>query len=915
MRLCALISMACVLTAFGSVQPDPGFDPKEVVRQIRARADVAGSRPGDSDCFPSRQGDRVPSHPTAAGRGRAADGGGLFTDEGEFLLDTNSTLVPAPGQQKDPAVAFDGENYLVVWEDLRSGGFSDIYGARVTPDGTMLDATGFVISQAADDQESPVLAFDGQNYLVVWQDYRSVWESDVYGARVTPGGTVLDPSGFAIAQVVNSDQTLPALGFDGANFLVAWQDERNGPGESDIFGARVTQQGAVLDPLGFVITQAANEQYDPCVGFGGTNYLVAWQDRRDTLYGHIYGNLVTPQGEVVIPGDVVISYSQSSQGYPALGFNGEIFFVAWQDIQGSFPPTLSLHGARVTPGATVLDPDGIVISTSAGTRPAVDSDGKNFLVAWEVSSGGNFSINGARVTPEGSVLDPQGIGIARGAGARGSSAVGFDGANFLVAWHDYRNNPAMADVYGARVTPDGAVLDSSGFVIPRAARDQLTPTLGFDGATFLVVWEDHRSGYSDIYGARVTSGGTVLDPDGIAISQAPGWQYSPALGFDGANYFVVWEDQRSGYSDIYGARVAPGGAVLDPDGFAVSQAADGQYGPALAFDGANFLVAWEDGRGGHSDIYGARVTPAGTVLDPPGIAITQAAGDQWQPSLGYDGANFLVAWQDYRNGEYSDIYGGRVTPGGVVLDAQGFAISKAVLDQGAPVMAFGGTNFLMVWTDYRSGIYSDIFGARVTPQGKVVDSLGLRILRAAYSQVGPALGIGFDGTNFLVVWEDYRSNHPDIYGALVTTDGVVFDSGPVVSQEGNQLRPALARGTGSQMFLVYQGWAGTIGGKTYNTDRIWGTFDPFPGSIEETPSADVRTSNRGATVVRGVLYLPRALDPSIPSALLDISGREVLALRPGANDVSSLAPGVYFVHQASSAKRDASSVMKVVVQR
>jgi hypothetical protein len=30
--------------------------------------------------------------------------------------------------------------------------------------------------------------------------------------------------------------------------------------------------------------------------------------------------------------------------------------------------------------------------------------------------------------------------------------------------------------------------------------------------------------------------------------------------------------------------------------------------------------------------------------------------------------------------------------------------------------------------------------------------------------------------------------------------------------------------------------------------------------------------------------------------LLDISGRKVLNLRPGPNDVSGLAPGVYFAH-------------------
>ena len=50
--------------------------------------------------------------------------------------------------------------------------------------------------------------------------------------------------------------------------------------------------------------------------------------------------------------------------------------------------------------------------------------------------------------------------------------------------------------------------------------------------------------------------------------------------------------------------------------------------------------------------------------------------------------------------------------------------------------------------------------------------------------------------------------------------------------------------------------------------------------------------------------------------LLDITGRKVLDLRPGANDVRALAPGVYFLReepQASSFKPQ--TVRKIVVTR
>jgi len=73
----------------------------------------------------------------------------------------------------------------------------------------------------------------------------------------------------------------------------------------------------------------------------------------------------------------------------------------------------------------------------------------------------------------------------------------------------------------------------------------------------------------------------------------------------------------------------------------------------------------------------------------------------------------------------------------------------------------------------------------------------------------------------------------------------------------------------------------------------------------------------GPTVVRGILSLPRSLDPSIPRSLLDISGRAVMSLRPGPNDVSRLAAGVYFCRMTarSASCARASAVAKVVVSR
>jgi len=133
----------------------------------------------------------------------------------------------------------------------------------------------------------------------------------------------------------------------------------------------------------------------------------------------------------------------------------------------------------------------------------------------------------------------------------------------------------------------------------------------------------------------------VLDPEGIAISAVDEWQFYPAISFDGANYVVVWEDWRAFYAQIYGARVTSNGEVLDPDGMLISSVG---HSPALAFDGADYFVVWLGAAPPHAQgIFGTRVSTQGGVLDPEGIMITASGDNVRSPTVFFNGTDYLVA--------------------------------------------------------------------------------------------------------------------------------------------------------------------------------------------------------------------------------------------------------------------------------
>lgn len=154
--------------------------------------------------------------------------------------------------QRQPAAAYGDGVYLVVWCDGRryaDDPTTDIYGARIdAATGRSLDPKGIVICSARDLQEWPKVAFDGDNFLVVWQDMRSGTAHDVYAARVSSAGKVLDRDGFVVAEG-HYNQARPSVAATRDGWLVVWMDIRNYP-VYGIYGARVSPGGKVLDPHG-----------------------------------------------------------------------------------------------------------------------------------------------------------------------------------------------------------------------------------------------------------------------------------------------------------------------------------------------------------------------------------------------------------------------------------------------------------------------------------------------------------------------------------------------------------------------------------------------------------------------------------------------------------------------------------------
>ncbi len=220
--------------------------------------------------------------------------------------------------QRNPQVVFGNTVYLAVWmngTDQPGKTSSDIYCARINPiTGQTLDPAGIRICGADYKQCYPTVAFDGTNFMVVWEDFRSDYDYDIYGARVTEGGEVLDPDGFPISARRGTNEARPAIAYGSGNYIVTWMDARRYP-VYIIMGARVSVAGELLDTAGFEIDGESQTQIESYWPFKDAHGKVSPD-----------GTWAPPCGSAWWGGNVI------SNAIPEVACNGNECIVAYSSV-------------------------------------------------------------------------------------------------------------------------------------------------------------------------------------------------------------------------------------------------------------------------------------------------------------------------------------------------------------------------------------------------------------------------------------------------------------------------------------------------------------------------------------------------------------------------------------------------------
>lgn len=768
--------------------------------------------------------------------------GELSFGEPQFL--PGDAVIGSPaGMQVEVDIASGGDQFLAVWSDGRStpdnywpfateGSGTDIYGARLDAAGNVIDIGPFMINQNLGDQIEPRVAWNGQNWLVVWKQETATLPTyeELRAVRVAPDGTVLDDPPIVVHNNESYYSNAVVEG-GGSDWVVLFQT--NGPADG-LHAVRIAADGAVVNPGGLVIHETLF-LLDFDLAFAQDEYLIIWGGSFDTPRGRRYTPDLQPIGTSVLP------FARR------VASDGTDFVVVY--ASGS-PPLATVEGVLVTHDGSVQTPFTLFTGGNQDGTCCADAtwDGTYYWVSW----GGPRL---ARVTPDGQILDPGGF-IVTPATAPISTphCEGVPGGGVQLV---YNNGVSGADypkdIYSGQVSSEGLFENET--LVSRGAPAQLDADFAEGAGTHLIVFRSRVSDSGRILAQRVDATGNSLDPEPVEVATGPipglGLPSlgAPAAAWNGSVFMITWSDGL----EIFARRMLPDGNFVDGTPLTVMDGHDpdvAAVGQVFLVVGLDFLFDNPEWQATHS----MRVDGVtGQNLDAEPNALGGFVIFARYPHVVNWGDRWLVVWQ--LNLSHDDTIAGTTA---AVVDADG--TTPAVIDVPLgwrPDVAVSNESALFVAvTNTVASATTDLAGIIMTPDG-TFSGTSFTISEAPDKQLMPAAT--WNGSEFIVAWEDKRNSviyfdeRTDIYGSRVDGAGNVLDPAgvPLSAASVPEIKPA----------LLSIGTATLLGVSTLRTESQFGAYR-IGIQVDQQSASVAEDTSAGAPLIRLLGAHPNPTDYS-----------------------------------------------------
>jgi hypothetical protein len=383
-----------------------------------------------------------------------------------------------------------------------------------------------------------------------------------------------------------------------------------------------------------------------------------------------------------------------------------------------------------------------------------DTSAKAYPGGTEVCDGVDNNCNG--VVDEGMSYVPVGKGDVRVSGLdqmqAGHGGIAWSGELYAAA---YAGQKSAWRTYVKGLASDGSTKlgDSP---ITNVPSDTFTGPIVWTGNIFGTAWEDRRDNDYEIYFNRIDAGGKKLGPD-LRVTNADGFSLHASMIWNGAEFVLVWDDRRNGQNDyrVYGQRIDVDGKMLGgnveltgPNIRAESpRIAEGEKTLGMVFN----MVTPISKKVGFRTLAPDLTTPSSVVTISDDSAV--------DASIVWNKDRYVVAYSKRPNIPGDAIWGATVKEDGTLLVKEKKLTSGAKFARTQSLLPLGD-RLLLLWADDHDGNY-ELYSQMLNNELEVI-SPRKRVTNDPSDTVAPVAVFGPEG-DVGVLFDDRRTGAWQVY--------------------------------------------------------------------------------------------------------------------------------------------------------
>lgn len=657
---------------------------------------------------------------------------------GELLWEEDGNLLTsAPGPQEKPKITPDGTgSFIFSWRDMGVDSFGDIKAQRVDLNGDLMWTSEVEVYTGTGIQRNARITRASDNgAIIVWEDGRNeVSENfkDLYAQKLNINGDLMwDVNSVEVVQAMN-DQLNPRLkGDNNGGAWITWEDGRvNNHPHEDIYVQHFNSAGVnQLAANGYDVCSAEGWQFSPLIKISDDHVFCVWGDNRTGSTG-LYVQILDSTGNPTLTNDgEIIYYGLCGDSHnQKILTNNDKKIVIWEDTRNAGYGFQIYYQVVNDDGSFMLTENGQPITTLTGDdQESMDADiypdSDILTVVWEENKVGYKQIFGQAVDLNGNMLWSAEEGLQMGESSaeqvKPKISTVVDGATqeYYIGWEDYTDYMDTR-VMGQKIIDGNLEWGISGkTIVDRDGNDELC-----DVQNSYYVWQSVGYNNRNIFCLKVDENGdpaTGWPTDGLDVCVEDGDQESARVLEVPDGILVVWDDSRNGSIDIYGQIITPDGTMLWADGgIPLVEYNNDQFFSNMHFKNDEILIVWEDFRSGDVfDVYMQKFDLNGDeIWQENGVEVIVSSSNQEAPFMVTDGTDFMVFWEDYTNGDESELLGQLLDENGEIVwedFPNGYTICSELRNQNAPTAVNDGEFSYVIWEDTRSSGKTDIYNTYI----------------------------------------------------------------------------------------------------------------------------------------------------------------------------------------------------------